>query len=110
MEDLNKFYLNLRFTYEKSREKINFLKVVIKINKDKITTNVFCKPADLSSNVENLKERFRKKSYPEQLIRDQMARAFQSGSNNTINNNNQEKKTSVPLVTTYHPRLKDLNS
>ena len=92
LEDLNQFYLNLRFTYEKSRETINFLNVVIKINKGKITTNLFCKPADLDSNVENLKERFKKKSYPEQLIKDQMARTFQSGSNNTINNNYQEKK------------------
>ena len=31
LEDLNKFHPNLRFTYEKSREKISFLDVVIKI-------------------------------------------------------------------------------
>ena len=45
LEDLNKFYPNLRFIYEQLREKINFLDVVIKI-KLKITTNLFCKPTD----------------------------------------------------------------
>ena len=46
LEDLNKLYPNLRFTYEKSREKINFLDVVIKIKEGKITANLFCKPRD----------------------------------------------------------------
>ena len=46
LQDLNKFNPNLRFTYEKSREKINFLDVVIKIKEGKITTNLFCKPTD----------------------------------------------------------------
>ena len=31
LEDLNKFHPNLKFTYEKSKEKINFLDVVIQI-------------------------------------------------------------------------------
>ena len=96
LEDLNKLYPNLRFTYEKSREKINFLDVVIKIKEGKIITNLFFKPTDghqylqydschsehikrsivfsqtlrlkrifsekrdLDSNVENLKQWFRK--------------------------------------------------
>ena len=46
LEDLNKFHHNLTFTYEKSREKINFLDVVIKIKEGKITTNLSCKPTD----------------------------------------------------------------
>ena len=46
LEDLDKRYPNLRFTYEKSREKINFLDVVIKIKDGKITTKLFCKPTD----------------------------------------------------------------
>ena len=45
-EDLNKFHRNFRFTYEKSREKINFLDVVIKIKEGRITTNLSCKPTD----------------------------------------------------------------
>ena len=46
LEDPRKFHPILRFTYEKSREKINFLDVVIKIKKCKITTNLFGKPVD----------------------------------------------------------------
>ena len=45
-EDLNKFHPNLKFTYEKSREKINFLHIVIKFKEDKIITDLFCKPTD----------------------------------------------------------------
>ena len=143
-EDFNKFHPNLTFTYEKSREKINFLDVVIKTKEGKITTNLFCKPTgvhqylhcdschaehikgsivfsqthrlerkcseknDLDSNVENLKEWFRKRGYPEQLIKNQVARAFQSTSANSANNSKREKE--IPLVTTYQPRLKDLSS
>ena len=44
------------------------------------------------------------------MIKNQLARAFQSASNNSANNSNQEKETGIPLVTTYHPRLKDLSS
>ena len=41
LEDLNKFPPNLRFTYEKSREKINFLDAAINIKEGKIFTNLF---------------------------------------------------------------------
>ena len=145
LEDLNKFYPNLRFIYEQLREKINFLDVVIKI-KLKITTNLFCKPTDdhqylhydscdaehikrsivfsqtlwlkricsekrdLDSSVENLREWFRKRVSPEQLIKSQVARTLQSASNNSANRNKQGKETGIPLVTTYHPRLKHLSN
>ena len=46
LEDLNKFRPDLRFIYEKSRDNIDFLDVVIKIKEGKITTNLFCKPTD----------------------------------------------------------------
>ena len=46
LEDLDKFHPKLRFIYEKLREKINFLDVVIKIKEVKITTNLFYKPTD----------------------------------------------------------------
>ena len=121
LEDLNKFHPNLRFTYEKLREKISFLDIVIKLKEGKITTNLFCNPTDshqylhydschaehinrsivfsqtlrlrkicsekrgLDSNVENLREWFRKRGYPEQLIKNQVARALQSASNNSGN-------------------------
>ena len=42
LEDLKKFHPNLRFTYEKSIEKI----VVRKIKVGKISTNLFCNPMD----------------------------------------------------------------
>ena len=146
LEDLNKFHPHLRFTYEKSREKISFLDIVIKIKEGKITSNLYCKPTDdhqylhydschaehikrsmvfsqtlqlkricsekrdLDSNVENLSEWFRKRGYPEQLIKNQVDRALQFASNNSANRSKQEKETGIPLVTTYHPRLKDLSS
>ena len=46
LEDLNKFHPNLKFTYEKSREKINFLGVVIKIKEGRVITDLYCKPTD----------------------------------------------------------------
>ena len=139
LEDLRKFCPNLRFTYEKSREKISFFDVVIKIKDGKITTNLFCKitnghqylhydschaehikrslvfsqtlrlkiirseKRDLVSNVENLREWFR-------VNENQVARALQSASNNSANRSKQWKETGISLVTTYHPRLKDLSS
>ena len=44
------------------------------------------------------------------MIKNQVARALQSASNNSANRSKQGKETDVPLVTTYHPRLKDLSS
>ena len=46
LEDLHKFHPNLKFTYEKSKEKINFLDVVIKISEGRIITDLYCKPTD----------------------------------------------------------------
>ena len=65
-------------------------------------------PSD--SYYKNLREWFRKRGYPEQLIKNQVARALQSASNNSANRSKQEKETGIPLVTTYHPRPKDLSS
>ena len=47
LEDLSSFHPNLKFTYDKSKEKINFLDVVIKIKEGKIITDLYCKPADV---------------------------------------------------------------
>ena len=46
LEDLIKFQPNLRFTYEKSKEKIDFLDAVIKSKGDKITTYFFYRSTD----------------------------------------------------------------
>ena len=43
LKDLNEFHLNLKFTYEKSKEKINFLDSVIKLADGKIVTDLYCK-------------------------------------------------------------------
>ena len=45
-QDLNYLHPNLKFTYEKSREKIKFLGMVIKIKEGKIITDLYCKPTD----------------------------------------------------------------
>ena len=44
LEDLNKFHPNVKFAYEKSKEKINLLDVVIKIKESRIITHLYCKP------------------------------------------------------------------
>ena len=46
LKDLNEFYPNLKFTYEKSKEKINFSDLVIKLTDRKIVTDLCCKPTD----------------------------------------------------------------
>ena len=46
LENINKFHPNLKFIYEKSKEKINFLDVVIKIKESWIITDLYCKPTD----------------------------------------------------------------
>ena len=46
LKDLNEFHPNLKFTYEKSKEKINFLDLVIKLTDGKIVTDLYCKPTD----------------------------------------------------------------
>ena len=43
LEDLNKFHPNLKFTYEKSKEKIDFLDVVIKIKEGRVIADIYCK-------------------------------------------------------------------
>ena len=57
-----------------------------------------------------LRDWFRKRDYPEQLIKNEVARALQSASNKRANRSKQEKWAGIPLVTTYPPRLKDLSS
>ena len=45
-KDLNEFHSNLEFTYEKSKEKIYFLDLVIKFTDGKIATDLYCKSTD----------------------------------------------------------------
>ena len=46
LKGLNEFHPNLKFTYEKCKEKINFLDLVIKRTDGKIVTDLYCKPTD----------------------------------------------------------------
>ena len=46
LKDLNEFHPNLKFTYEKSKEKIIFLGVAIKLTNGKIVTDLYYKPTD----------------------------------------------------------------
>ena len=58
LKDLNEFHPNLKFTYEKSKEKIIFLDLVIKLTDGKIVTDFYCKPTDLhydSCHAEHIK-------------------------------------------------------
>ena len=40
------FHPNLKFTYEYSTDRINFLGVIVKKEKDKFVTDQYCKPTD----------------------------------------------------------------
>ena len=46
LEDLSKFHPDLKFTYEKSKDKINFLNVLIKTKEGRIITDLYYKPID----------------------------------------------------------------
>ena len=43
LKNLNEFDSNLKFIYEKSKEKINFLDSVIKLTDGKTVTDIYCK-------------------------------------------------------------------
>ena len=46
LDGFNKCHHNLKFAYEKSKERINFLDVVIKIKGGRIIIDLYCKPTD----------------------------------------------------------------
>ena len=141
LEGLSKFHPNLKSTYEKSKEKINFLDAVIKIKEGRIITDLYCKPADghqyfhynschddhikrsiifsqtlrlkricsekndVNVRVENLKTWFRKKRYPEYLIKEQVEKALRL---TPSDENNSKKVNGVALVVAYNPTFKNL--
>ena len=80
LKDLNKFHPNLTFTHEKSKDKINFLDVVIKIKEGRIIIDIYCKPTD-----------------GQQALR--LTRSDE---------NNSKKVNGVLLVVTYTPAFKNL--
>ena len=44
LNELNKFYPNLSFTYETSEERVNFLDLNVSIRNDAISTDLYIKP------------------------------------------------------------------
>ena len=46
LNHLNSFHPNLRFTHECSRESLNFLDVIIKIEQGEFVTDLYCKSID----------------------------------------------------------------
>ena len=133
LEDLNKFHPNLKFTFEKSKEKINFLDAVIKIKEGRIITDLYCKPMDghqylhydschadhikrsiifsqtlrlkricsekndLNKHVEDLKAWFRKRGYPDYVIKEQVEKTLRL---TPTDENNSKKVNDVSLVVT----------
>ena len=128
---------SINSTYEKSKEKINFLDLVIKINEGRIITDLYCKPKDghqylhydscyadhitrliifsqtlrlknndLNVHVEDLKTWFHKRRYPDNLIKEQVEKAFGLTSSD---GKNTKKMNGVSLVVTYNPASKNLS-
>ena len=50
-ELLSNFHPSLKFTHERSREKINFLDVTFRVNHGEFVTNLYCKPTDGTSTL-----------------------------------------------------------
>ena len=46
IENLNSCSANLKFTFEVSKNKVSFLDTWVKIEDNKLITNLFCKPTD----------------------------------------------------------------
>ena len=46
LERLNNFHPSLKFTYDLSTDKINFLDVTVKVEEGKISADLYCKPTD----------------------------------------------------------------
>ena len=46
LKELNGFHPSIKFTFEKSKMKVNFLDVVIKIKNGRLSTDLYSKPVD----------------------------------------------------------------
>ena len=123
-KDLNKFHLNLKFTYKKSKEKINFLDKIINIKEWEIITDRYCNETlrlkracseknDLNTHVEDLIKEdilkillwLHKREYPHNLVTEQDERALRITSSD---DNNNKKVNGIPLLVTYNSAFKNL--
>ena len=139
------FYPNLKFTHERSREKISFLDITIRVNHGEFITNLYCKPtdghqylhfeschpshtknsiilsqilrmrricskkSDLVANVRKLKDWFKEKGYPDDMVNKETKMALESpllgrskASERSVSGNG---GTVVSLVANYNPIL-----
>ena len=46
LKELNGFHPSIKFTFEKLKIKVNFLEVVIKVKKGRLSTDLYPKPVD----------------------------------------------------------------
>ena len=110
LERLNSFHPNLKFTSERSEQKLNFLDVTVQLSNNKFVTDLYCKPTDchqylhynschpehmkktsvysqrlrirrfcsentsLAKHLKDLKSWFCGRSYPENMVTEQLAR------------------------------------
>ena len=127
LNHLNSFHPNLRFTHERSRESLNFLDVIVKIQQGEFVTDLYCKstdghqylhfdschashtkssivysPAlrmkricfrekDLIVNISKLKDWFRERGYPEEIVNKETKRALKL----SINSSNSKSKNNT---------------
>ena len=52
LDRLNNFHPSLKFTYETSREKVNFLDLSVSVKDNEFVTDLFCKPTDCHQYLE----------------------------------------------------------
>ena len=144
LKELNGFHPSIKFTFEKSKMKVNFLNVVIKIKNGRISTDLYSKPVDshqylhynschpehikksiiysqtlrlrricserkdLKSHVRDLKGWFLRRGYPQQIIEEQVDRAFRLPLENDTQQNKMEN--GMALVVTYSPVFRNLST
>ena len=127
LNHLNSFHPNLRFTHERSRESLNFLDVIVKIQQGEFVTDLYCKSTDghqylpfdschashtkssivysqairmkricfrekdLIVNISKLKDWFRERGYPEEIVNKETKRALKL----SINSSNSKSKNNT---------------
>ena len=136
----------MRFTHERSRESLNFLDVIVKIQQGEFVKDLYYKSTDehrylhfdlyhvshtntslvysqalrmkricsrrsedLLVNVNKLKDWFRERGYPEEIVNKETKRALES-SIGSFNNRSKkitqdDRQKGIPLVVTYNPFL-----
>ena len=125
LKHLNEFHPNLKFTYEKSKEKIKptdshqhlhydschaeHIKTSLRFSETLRLKRICSQKSDLDSLVKELKNCFSKRGYPAKVISEQVNRALRSEENVKEKDREHMKENVVPLVVTYNPNFKNLS-